>query len=175
MTTVKTYRFKFCDSITSILNEFSKLHIHEDREDYNHNWELWLLENYDIIKREQSRLLGLGYEGDINQKLYKSARYYYSKKKQNYFDTNQKQKRRQYVSVSSEFLQAIDNHINNIVKISSLSPAEGYEDFCKKNQILLSTEIITMSEENDFDKIYISSKLKKTYKNRYFYLLKLIK
>ena len=107
--------------------------------------------------------------------MYKSARYYYSKKKQNYFDTNQKQKRRQYVSVSSEFLQAIDNHINNIVKISSLSPAEGYEDFCKKNQILLSTEIITMSEENDFDKIYISSKLKKTYKNRYFYLLKLIK
>ena len=174
MTSTKIYRFKFNEEITSILNEFSKLHMHEDREDYNQHWELWLLEHCDSIKREESRLIDAGYQGDINDKLYKSARYYYRKKK-NEKKGEEKQKRREYVSVSSEFLEAIDSHINSFVKDCCLSPANGYHDFCKKNQILLSTEIIMLQEENDFTKDYISSKLKKTYKNRYFYLLKLIK
>ena len=174
MTLLKTYRFKFNQEITTILDEFSKLHMHEDRDDYNQHWQLWLLENSDLIKREEFRLIEAGYEGDIEDKLYKSARYYYRKKKNQKKD-GEKQKRREYVSVSSEFLEAIDLHINNFVKYSCLSPANGYEDFCNKNQILLSTEIITLQEENEFTKDYISSKLKKTYKNRYFYLLKLIK
>ena len=174
MTSTKTYRFKFNEEITSILNEFSKLHMHEDRDDYNQHWELWLLEHSDSINREESRLKEAGYEGDINDKLYKSARYYYRKKK-NENKCEEKQKRREYVSVSGEFLEAIDSHINSFVKDLCLSPANCYNDFCKKNQILLSTEIITLQQENDFTKDYISSKLKKTYKNRYFYLLKLIK
>ena len=173
MTLTKTYRFKFNEEITTILNEFSKLHMHDDRDDYNQYWELWLLENIDIIKREESRLIEAGYDGDINDKLYKSARYYYRKKTQK--KDQQKQKRREYVCVSGEFLEAIDLHINNIVKDSCLSPAHGYDDFCKKNQILLSTENIMLQQQNEFTKDYISSKLKKTYKNRYFYLIKFIK
>ena len=106
MTLTKTYRFKFNEEITSILNQFSKLHMHDDRDDYNQYWELWLLENIDIIKREESRLIEAGYDGDINDKLYKSARYYYRKKTQK--KDQQKQKRREYVCVSGEFLEAID-------------------------------------------------------------------
>ena len=174
MTTTKTYRFKLSEDISSILNEFTKLHMHEDRHDYNQHWELLLLENCDLIKREESRLLDSGYEGDINDKLYKSARYYH-RKKTNKNKDGEKQKRREYVSVSTEFLEAIDLHINNFVKNECLSPADGYQDFCKKNQILLSTEIITMQQQNELTKDYISSKLKKTYKNRYFYLLRLNK
>ena len=174
MPSTKTFRFKFSEDISTILNEFSKLHTHEDRDDYNQHWQLWLLENCDLIKREESRLLETGYQGDIEDKLYKSARYYH-RKKPNKSKDGEKQKRREYVSVSDEFLEAIDLHINNFVKDCCLSPANGYNDFRNKNQILLSTEIITLQEENEFTKDYICSKLKKTYKNRYFYLLKLIK
>lgn len=176
MGSTKTFRFKFSEDISSVLNEFSKLHTHEDRDDYNHHWELWLLENRDLINREESRLVESGYQGDIEDKLYKSARYYHRKKTNKSKNKDEeKQKRREYVAVSSEFLEAIDSHINNYVKDCYLSPANSYDDFCKKNQILISTEIITLQEENDFTKDYISSKLKKTYKNRYFYLLKLNK
>lgn len=166
---IKTFRFKFSDDISTILDEFSKLHMHEDRDDYNQHWELWLLENSDLIKREESKLLDSGYEGDIYDKLYKSARYYHRKKKSK--DKSQ-DKRREYVSVSIQFLEAIDLHINTFVKNNCLSPANAYNDFCNKNNILLSTEIIVLQQENQFTKDYISSKLKKTYKNRYFYLLK---
>lgn len=173
----KTYRFKFNDEITDIVNRFSKLHANEERNYYNHYWQLWLLENDDLIRREESRLIEAGYKGDINEKLYKSARYYHRKKTDKTDKTDktcsEKLKRRNYVSVSSDFIEAIDSHIKNFVKPQELSPASGYDDFCKKNNILLSTEVITLQEENDFDKDYIFSKIKKTYKNRYFYLLKL--
>lgn len=178
MSFCKTYRFKFSEDITSILIQFSKIHMHEDLQDYNHNWELWLLENDDSIKREEARLMEIGYEGDINKKLYKSARYYFRKKKDNTNENNEnneKEKRREYILASNEFLEAIDMHINSHVKNSSLSPAKAYDDFCKKNHILLSTEIISMKEENQFTNSYIYSKLKKTYKNRHFYMLKLNK
>ena len=42
MTSIKTYRFKLSEEISSILNEFSKLYMHEDRDDYNLHWELLL-------------------------------------------------------------------------------------------------------------------------------------
>ena len=170
----KTYRFKFSEQITDIINEFNKLHSNENRNDYNQFWQLWIIENDDLIKREESSLIQSGYKGDIYQKLYKSARYYYRKKITENNQNQEKFKRRNYVSVSSDFIDAIDDHIKNIVKPQELSPASGYDDFCKKNNILLSTEIITLEEENDFDKNYIFSKIKKTYKNRYFYILKFI-
>ena len=183
---IKTYRFKFSPEISNLLNDFSKLHMHDERNEYNQYWELWLIENDEIIRREEKLLIDSGYNGNINDKLYKSARYYHAKKdgnkdrnndgnKDQNNDTREKQKRREYVPVSSEFLEAIDLHINSVVKEKGLSPANGYSDFCSKNQILLSTEIITFQTENEFKKDYIFSKLKKTYKNRYFYSLKLIK
>lgn len=173
MTTIKTYRFKFDENISSILNDFGKLHINEDRKDYNQHWELWILENNDIIQREENRLLECGYNGNIYDKLYKSARYYHRKKK--CLHCQEKEKRREYIPVSNEFLEAIDFHINTIVKDTLLSPANGYDDFCQKNKILLSIEVIKLMDENEFTKDYISSKLKKTYKNRYFYKLKSVK
>lgn len=170
MNTTKIYRFKFNDNISQMLNEFSKLHMHEDKNDYNQNWELWLINNSDSIKREEARLLECGYKGNINDKLYKSAKYYYSKKKSNNEELNIT-KRREYVSVSSEFLEGVDLHINTFVK-NMMSPANAYDDFCSKNKILLSTEIISLQQDYNFENDYIFSKLKKTYKNRYFYLLK---
>ena len=100
MTLTKTYRFKFNEEITSILNQFSKLHMHDDKYLQSSIGSYGFLENIDIIK-EESRLIEAGYDGDINDKLYKSARYYYRKKTQK--KDQQKQKRREYVCVSGEF------------------------------------------------------------------------
>ena len=44
-----------------------------------------------------------------------------------------------------------------------------FDDFCKKNVVILATEILSLRENNLLDKYYISSKIKKTYKNRYFH------
>ena len=81
MNTTKIYRYKLDESITSILKEFSKLHINENKNDFKHYWELWLLENNEAIEREKNRLENIGFKGDIYDKMYKSSRYYLTKKK----------------------------------------------------------------------------------------------
>jgi hypothetical protein len=171
MNTTNIYRYKLDESITSILKEFSKLHINENKNDFKHYWELWLLENNEAIEREKNRLENIGFKGDIYDKMYKSSRYYLTKKKDNN-DTFTNVKKREYISVSNEFLEAIEENINNYVKIYRLSPSQGYEDFCNKYKILFTTEFIFMQTNYGYNKDYIYLKLKKTYKNRYFTLLK---
>ena len=76
----KIYRFKFSDGIVEILDNFSKLHKHTCQKEYKEKWEQWLIENKEEIDKESERLLALGYEGNIKEKMYKSARYYFRKK-----------------------------------------------------------------------------------------------
>tara|TARA_Y100001980_G_C14534854_1_gene311305 strand:+ start:1236 stop:1757 length:522 start_codon:yes stop_codon:yes gene_type:complete len=172
MNTTKIYRYKFDESITSLLEIFSKLHINETKNDFNHYWELWLLENNEIIEREKNRLENIGFKGDVYQKMYKSSRYYLTKKK----DTSNKyvinNKKKEYISVSNLFLETIEEHLYNYVKVNNISPSEGYKDFCNKYKILFTTEFIFMETNYGYNKDYIYSKFKKTYKNRYFNLLK---
>ena len=75
------YRFKFDDSFVDILNTFSKVHQYDSRTDFKEAWKLWLEENNDAVETESRRLINSGYEGDIIDKMFKSARYYFRKKR----------------------------------------------------------------------------------------------
>ena len=164
MSTTKVFRFKFSDAILEEMKEFARIHKFDDRNDFKEAWKAWTENNSNIISIENKRLTDIGFTGDINDKMYKSVRYYYSKK------SNAKpepKKRRKYVTIDKEILTNIDRHItNSIDTYTDFKPSNGFKDFIECN----SESIMPSLERTGLNKHDIDDKLKKTYKNRYFIL-----
>jgi hypothetical protein len=161
------YRFKFTEDFMTELYKFAKIHQYDHRKDFKEAWTKWTDENYEIITNETERLLALGYkdEANIDDKMFKSARYYFRKKSPLKPEPKQ---RRQYISVDPELLAAIDEHIivNNECK-----PEAAFVLFCKDNEQILRQSIGQICSQGINDAQLIQQKIKKTYKNRYFLLL----
>jgi hypothetical protein len=158
------YRFKFTEDFMTELYKFSKIHQYDDRKDFKEAWKKWTEENEEIIDSEMCRLLRLGYNGDVLDKMFKSARYYFRKKGT---EKKEPKQRRPYISVNRELLEAMDIHIEE----NSCQPKDGFADFCKKNELLLKETITLIFEQGIKDKDIIEDKIKKTYKNRYFMII----
>ena len=168
--TVKTYRYKFSDAFLDNLKEYSRLHKFDEPVSFKDNWEIWCDENKKIIKDECERLSKMGYTGNGVSKMYKSVRYYFKNK------SNKKKevkKRRNYVSMNPEFRDVIDTHITNVTIRREIKPSEGYINFMdnKSNSDILKLEKLRLESYN-FTNEEILKKFKKTYKNRYFIMMK---
>ena len=137
--TVQIFRFKFSNEFTEQMANFAKIHQFDDRKSFKEAWEKWILDEdiHSLINSEQKRLFNNGYEGDVLDKMFKSARYYYRKKKET-ADTAQ---RKEYIGSSTQLIELMDKHIrtkflentrknsNNKI-VTSISPANAYIDFC---------------------------------------------
>jgi len=159
------YRFKFTEEFMVELYKFSKIHQYDDRKDFKEAWKVWTEDNNDIIDDEITRLLYLGYEGDVLNKMFKSARYYFRKKST---EKKEPRQRRQYISVNKELLDAMDSHIEDNMYNDTYQPKIGFIEFCKDNETLLKETISKIMEQGVKDTELIEDKIKKTYKNRYF-------
>lgn len=162
---VTVYRFKFTDEVNSAITAFAKIHQYDDRHDYKDAWKTWMEDNKDLVEDETRRLKEIGYDKDIEDKMFKAGRYYFRKKTA---DTKKPAKRRQYISIDQTILVAMDEHINSNRHVNDYSPAKGYDSFCYENRELLSREIVCLMKSNTIDADDLSNKIKKTYKNRYF-------
>ena len=158
------YRFKFTTDVMIYLTSFAKKHQFVDRKTYKEAWETWLNDNFEMVEEECCRLYKLGYEGDVKDKMFKAARYYFRKKSSNKLEP---QKRKNYVTVDHELLNCMDEHIRRNIGSSGYSHASGYSDFCQSNINALNDEVIRLLD-CDLNKDEITTKIKKTYKNRYF-------
>jgi hypothetical protein len=78
-TAEKTYN-AVTDEFMKELHNFSKIHQYDHRKDFKEAWNTWIEENNDIVTDEIRRLTEMGYDGDILDKMFKSARYYFRKK-----------------------------------------------------------------------------------------------
>jgi len=163
--TVNIFRFKFTDDFTDELYKFSKIHQYDHRKDFKSAWENWIEENNDLVCEETEHLVSLGYEGDVEDKMFKSARYYFRKKST---EKKEPQDRKTYIGVKKELLEKMDEHINKNINTSDYSPADGFLDFCKINGELLQEEVSRLYKNGIKDSKEIKDKIKKTYKNRYF-------
>lgn len=159
------YRFKFTEDFMQELYQFSKIHQYDERKDFKEAWELWIEENQDIIDEETTRLENLGYNGDILDKMFKSARYYFRKKST---EKKEPKQRRQYISVTRELLDSMDRHIEENIFNDDYQPKTGFISFCKSNEKILKESIAKIFEQGVKDSELIEDKIKKTYKNRYF-------
>ena len=79
---LQTNRYTYNTEVVNHLSTFAKIHKYDDRKVFKESWQKWI-EDPDIkkiIMNEVTRLQTNGLEGDILDKMYKSARYYYRKK-----------------------------------------------------------------------------------------------
>ena len=166
--TINIYRYKFTDEFTSELFKFSKIHQYDHRHDFKEAWTQWLEDNDNIVKSEINRLTDLGYDGDILDKMFKSARYYFRKK-----STEKKAptKRRDYTGVQRDTISAMDEHIKSGINSENYKPSDGFDEFCKSNIEILKEEVNNLYKNGITNSEEIKQKIKKTYKNRYFLVI----
>jgi hypothetical protein len=165
MENVPIFRFNFSEEINKELGYFAKLHKHEDRTDFKENWQKWIEENEDLINKESERLKTLGYDGDIKDKMYKSTRYYFRKKPLR----NEPIERGTRVVVSKELLEQMDEHIKNNHFNQNYTPQIAYEEFCNEYAELINNEINELNIDNNETS---QNKIKKTYKNRFYVIVR---
>jgi len=162
------FRYKFNEDFTSELFTFSKIHQYDHRKDFKEAWEIWLEERNELVSEEVRRLTNLGYDGNVLDKMFKSARYYFRKKS---VEKKPPIKRRNYVGAQKDLLEAMDEHIKMSVNDTDYKPSDGFSDFCTKNCELLKEEVNKLCKNGFTDSTTIKNKIKKTYKNRYFLLI----
>jgi hypothetical protein len=66
----------------------------------------------------------------------------------------------------------MDQYITSNVIPAKTAPADAFTSFCSTHVEVLRKEVETLVEEHNLEADDISSKLKKTFKNRYFQLIK---
>ena len=170
---VPIYRFKFSECFAEKILYFSKVHQYDNRKIFKEEWEKWVEENEQEYTAEITRLTELGYEGDVKDKIYKSARYYYRKKSL----IPKKAERRQYITIDKLFIDLIDNHIQEQISRNSQNtetkPSDLYQYFCEEYEEEFQNECDVIQRSCCFDDVNeIEKKIKKTYKNRYFLLVR---
>ena len=101
--------------------------------------------------------------------MYKSARYYFRKKPVNKTEPKQ---RRKYIPMDREILDIMDEHITNGLRNNNYKPSDGYNQFIVENKELMGRAIQKMVSDGFIDSKAITTKIKKTYKNRYFQIIK---
>jgi len=164
------YRYKFLETTTEQMDYFAKLHRYDDRVTFKDAWERWTASNASMIAEEQQRHNDAGYKGDVVDKMYKSVRYYYRKKKENTdtkAETSEKQNRREYVALDRTLLKIMDEHISTN---TTSKPSTAFDDFCENHKENIITEAIRLKKYLEADEITL--KIKKTYKNRFFIALR---
>jgi hypothetical protein len=191
----ETSRFIYSDDFSKEIEYFSKLHQYDDRKTFKEMWLKWIEEESikGLINEEMERCTKNGYNGDIMDKMYKSARYYYRKKEmkcfkkeeQNKNDDNDSTSEINYSGLSKEMIKQMDLHIyehinsnmekskNNTLLLSKVRPANAFDDFCKKCIKEIAREILKLKKKITLNPNEISTKFKKAYKNR-FYKIRLL-
>jgi len=166
------FRYTFSDQFNEVLYEFAKIHQYDDRHAFKDGWEEWSnrADIHSLIDKEISILMEKGFEGDIKDKMYKSARYYFRKKPST--DNKKEKERKEYIGFSSKILQSMDEHIKTILS-ENFKPAKAYDHYCHTDdhKTIIMEEIQLLKQNQiEIKKEELVIKFKKTYKNRLFQL-----
>ena len=156
---MNTYRYKLSDELNDALSRFSTTNMSTDRHEYKSSFELWVQTNQTLVNNEIHRLTELGFDGDVIDKMYKSARYYHIKPKKEKpikLETDTKYK------TSKRVLSAMDQHIKTYG--NAMKPSIAFIDFC--NRIVLALRTVEHTTRTSLTE-ELTQTLKKTYKNRY--------
>jgi len=170
------FRYTFSDEFNEVLYEFAKIHQYDDRHAFKDGWEEWSnrIDIHPLIEKEITILIEKGFIGDIKDKMYKSARYYFRKKPS---IANKKEKeRKEYIGFSSKILQSMNEHIRKLINENSkIPPAKAYDEYCQTDDhktIIMEEIQLLKQNEIEIKKEELVIKFKKTYKNRLFQLCK---
>jgi hypothetical protein len=181
------FRYIFTAGMIEMLENFSRIHIDDERKLLKIEWKKWCIEVTDTIQLEKIHLEGEGYEGttqNIIDKMFFSVRYYYQKKIRREREpppplppppppplSSLFTKKYRF---TSEFLHTMDLHIAAAGAAGSVSPVNGYLDFIDNERKVVCRELLLIRTLYNGAKIekelsnHIFTKIKKTYSNRHY-------
>ena len=176
---LKTYRYTYSNEFIKELEYFSKIHKYDDRKTFKEEWNKWINEEIikNLIEIEKQNILNNGYEGDIMDKIFKSTRYYFRKKKENENkEKNENNEKEEFTGLSKKMIQLMNDHINMIIrenideikKISKINPSKAYTDFCNTHVREITDEIFILKDKMILKAEEINIKFKKSYKNKFY-------
>ena len=168
-----TYRFKFNKELLDSIREFSKLHSNDNCDDFLDAFHLWKRVNNEIISLEEKRILDLGFNGNIEEKIYKSARYYFKNKKNTTYKLN-KQLKTNYIPRNPVFFKMMETYINKNPIKASLS----YKEFINETDTNILSEInteIVRLKTFELNQTECLQKIKKMFNNAYYKIKKQLK
>ena len=155
---VPVFRFKLADEMIDALLQFSKMHQYDDRETYKEAWIVWKRDAAisKMFETEIERLQTLGYKGNsanIEDKIFKSGRYYFRTKMVNYNNratatdtaTPSSSKRGKYIPMSKQLISDMDDHISRCHQRedseNKYKPSNLFIDFCSSHINIVNYEI----------------------------------
>jgi|TARA_B100000795_G_scaffold81111_1_gene58305 hypothetical protein len=161
------YRFKLSSELTTPMTEFANTHRFDEIPAFRESWDRWCYENSEIIETEKTRLENIGCEKDIQEKMYKSVRYYFKNKSS---EKRKPKKRRQYIALDCDVLDTMNSHIDTQAFPNNYKPEFAYNNFVSNQSFNegLDEEIRRLQTEYQLTEIDAEKKIKKTYKNRYY-------
>lgn len=166
---VQTFRFKLSDAIVAEINDFARIHRYDCREDFKEAWSKWITANDTAINAELKRLEEIGFTGDINKKMYMSARYYFKNKPDTIDPPKQ---RRKYVTIDKKYIKLMDTFIVNSITLNNngenYKPSNSFQEFLEAYQHETQLIIRDLISSELLSDDLIIAKIKKTFKNRYF-------
>lgn len=144
------FRFKFSEDINLILQRFASIHHGDDLEEFKEAWERTIETYRTVIDIETMRLNEIGFDGDVENKMFISARYYYSKQykigQKKAADTNVKavsadagegdvadetENKRQYTKIDGDIHKTIEQFLSKNNNYS-MKPAIAWNNFCNE-------------------------------------------
>lgn len=162
----KTYRFKLDPNMINIISDFAQIHQYDDRHDFKEHWKQFTETHETEINTEITRLQQMGYDGNVVNKMFVSARYYFKNKKEKEEEDTHKE-RKEYIIISKHILNLMDDLINNN---KSVKPSILFDTFADKYKESIDREVLQLQHIMNMNDI--NKKLKKTFKNRYFIINK---
>jgi hypothetical protein len=65
----------------------------------------------------------------------------------------------------------MDQHIKSNILSGEFKPSDGFDEFCKQNVDVVREQVNLLIRSGIIDSNEIKTKIKKTYKNRYFLII----
>ena len=172
------FRYDFSSEVGDLLAKFSDDHETEKYKIFQSSWNSWINtdEVREILTKECNHLQKEGYIGDVWDKMYKSARYYYKKRGQiNKEDKNTRTERSPKIKFSANYLKQVNESIlsqlnknitdNNIINLSN---TEAFNEFCKSNKTEIVEELRLVKDQHGEIPKDIIKKMKKVFKNHFY-------
>ena len=153
------FHFNPSEKCVQAIAEFSTKHREAKNKEFKSAWKSWIQDPdiAELFVEESRRLANTGYTGDLCEKLYFSARYYFRKKALNSKTQEERRARKPHEATDSALLSEMTNDIiSQIQSNHNIRPAAAFEHYRRHHPL----------NERDEEKI------KKIYKNRVFLIRK---
>lgn len=166
---VPTHRFVLSQPIVNALDALAQKGFAELRRSQADTvWSNFVQAHQSLIGLEEQRLRAQGYTGDLNSKMFRSARYY-RKPKSGQQEERVGAVRREYVATPEALLVQMDAHVrDNCFGTQPLSPKQGWAAFLEANGLAVERAINDLSGTDRLTRPEAEEKVKKAYKNRHF-------